>query len=611
MTRLTSLALLATLAAPAWAQAPAEEPAAAARGALDAIEAEAAGLKRGANAAGNALLQRCHQVRLALWGAAGKADRAWAAQLKRCEALDRRIQAACTGQPVAAGAADAPTQEAAAKLDQVEAALAGLKPRDGAAASALVKTIDEAKALLMSAQVPARASDAWIDGLARSRDLDARVRARHAEAAAAGPADAGPPRAGERPPAAPTALSASDGWALRKDFYPAWDDAVAQLERTETADLGLARFSSRFRGDVRRMLAAIEAVREQAHPDVAWCRRRLAAFNERLEARIAEGVGLQQQRRADAKAAVEEVNARLAALQAFFDPRAFRCDLEPPFTLPRIEAWAAEQKKWREVARTGQAEMEGIRARHPHLAKEPAVEEMQRRFAGWLPGALNDALARATGWGADGARVKGGRLRELLERAEADAAGGIPDEHLSDDAWVTGILDRVRLGIVAAQGLRAVARTVLGKDEPGLGAQADRLRAFLADVEVRGAKVLQQTRLPRPASTDERLLKLARECLAGTEFGAGERLVLLSTPTRQEAKRSDSWTEGDYVYIRTWTEVWEELQVAAAEKVGEHHRIVTYTLKYVHRSAGMKPEGRWYCHDRFEGPRILPENIGK
>lgn len=595
--------------APARAQA---DPVAQARAALDAIDVEAGRLKRGENQPANALLQRTHQVRTALYNAVGAANAAWAVELKRCEALDRRIQEAATGQPVAAPAPDEPTRRATALLDEVERGLAALNPGEGAAATALLTKVEEAKQAAVGAQV--RRNDAWVDVFPRAFDLERRVRARYAEQPGAAAAPQGPPAPGQRPPAAPRPLSATDGWALRKDFYPVWDDVTDQLGRMDPADMGLSRFAERFRDGVRRMLAAITAVQEQRHPDVQWCRQRLAAWNELLEAKIREGIAIQQQRARDAAAAVLDVNARLAQLREVFDPATLSCRLEPPYSTERVAAWIADRKRLRQVAATGQAEMEEIRARYPDYAKDPAVDDMHRRFQRWLPNQLAQALTDATGWVDGGARRAGpGRLGELVAAGEGQLTVDLSEANLGDDAWVAGVLLALRDGAQAADALRQIARDDLGKDDPALAQKATRLRAFAAQVEERGLKALAGARMPAAASTDARLIALARECLTNPEYGAGpyERLVVTSTPTRQTAKRSDSWVEGNYLYTRTWTEEWEELQVVLAEKVGEHHRLVTYVLKYVHRSAGMKPEGRWYCHQRWEGQRILPENIAK
>ncbi len=393
-----------------------------------------------------------------------------------------------------------------------------------------------------------------------------------------------------------------------------WDDVTAQLPRMDAADMGLSRFAERFRDGVRRMLAAINAVQEQRHPDVLWCRQRLSAFNQLLEARIKEGIAIQQQLAHDAASAEADVNARLAQLREAFDPATLSCRLAPPFSADRVAAWIADQRRLRQVAAAGQAEMEQVRARYPQYAKDPAVDEMHRRFQRWLPDQLAHALTEATGWVDGSARRTGpGALGERIALGESNLRAEPSEEDLASDTWVAQVLQQAREGAEAALAMHQIARDLLGRDEPAFAQQAARLRAFVERTEARAQRAVASARLPAAASTDARLTALARECLSNPEYGAGtiKRLVLTSTPSRETAKRSDSWVEGDYLYVRTWTEEWEEFQVVTAEELGEHHRLVTYTLKYVHRSSGMKPEGRWYCHARREGQRILPENIGR
>ena len=595
----------------AQAQPAAGQAVAQARAALDSIEAEVARLKQGDVAPGNALLNRLVEVRRALYAASGLADEAWGEALKRLERLDRRIREVCTGKPSPAPEPDETTRQALAIIEEVEAGLRQLNPGEGSRANGLVARAGEAKRLLGASKT--LTCDAWIDACVQATGLEPRIRARYAEKPAAS-APQGPPTPGERPPAAPRPLSASDGWALRQGFYPVWDDATAALPRTETADLGLSRFAERFRDDVRRMLDAIKAVGEQAHPDVQWCRQRLAAFNELLERRIGEGIDLQQARQRDRMAAVEDVNRRLAELQAFFDPKTFSCGLEAPYTVERVAAWAADVRKWQQVARAGQAEVREIETRYPALAKDPAVLDVARRFERWLPGQVGQAITNVTGWAPDGARrTPAGKLPELVARAEATTKVNLGDDLLADDAWVAQCLTELREGAEAALALQRFGKDVFGKDEPALAQTAARLKAFAQGVEARGQKVLAGTRMPRAATSDAALERLVRDCLANPDYGVGkfERLVISSAPRRETAVRRDSWVDGNYLYVRTWTEEWDEMQVALAEHVGEHLRVVYYTLKFVHRSAGMKPEGRWYLHQRLESARILPENVGK
>ena len=66
-----------------------------------------------------------------------------------------------------------------------------------------------------------------------------------------------------------------------------------------------------------------------------------------------------------------------------------------------------------------------------------------------------------------------------------------------------------------------------------------------------------------------------------------------------------------WIVIRTWTEDFEQFQACQAEEVDGALRLVYYSCKYVHSSAGQNIEGRWFIRDRIVSNRILPENVDK
>jgi len=51
--------------------------------------------------------------------------------------------------------------------------------------------------------------------------------------------------------------------------------------------------------------------------------------------------------------------------------------------------------------------------------------------------------------------------------------------------------------------------------------------------------------------------------------------------------------------------------VAPAEPLGGEFYVFYNTLRFYHRGAPTTPTGRWILGDRFQGVRILEENIGK
>jgi hypothetical protein len=115
--------------------------------------------------------------------------------------------------------------------------------------------------------------------------------------------------------------------------------------------------------------------------------------------------------------------------------------------------------------------------------------------------------------------------------------------------------------------------------------------------------------------TDEKLIAIAKEVLANPNYkdiNPALRLVINSQRvTRHEKKEAEirPGTVSTTATIYEWQ--WDEFQVATAEKVGDETYVFYNTIKYFYKGAPTTPLDRWLLSGRFQGQKILAENIDK
>lgn len=143
-------------------------------------------------------------------------------------------------------------------------------------------------------------------------------------------------------------------------------------------------------------------------------------------------------------------------------------------------------------------------------------------------------------------------------------------------------------------------------------------QTFEANLE----KASKLVRLPKPASTDRSLLKIAKETLSNPNYDIGEvkRLVINSQKNHYEKETSedkydslDVSLSGDITLTGTRTTYfysWDQFQVATAEKGEDGKHFIYYTtLKLFSKGAPSTPLNRWIVAGRIQGSQIPEANI--
>lgn len=153
-------------------------------------------------------------------------------------------------------------------------------------------------------------------------------------------------------------------------------------------------------------------------------------------------------------------------------------------------------------------------------------------------------------------------------------------------------------------------------------ALATKVQATIDNYESNYQKARKMVRMPKAATNDSKLMKIAKETLAGYDYvGNIERMVINS----DKVKRSEETSEMDFddadVSLSgtitlsgtktTYFYEWEQFQVATAEPVGDKYFIFYNTLKYFTSGASRTPLNQWIVSGRLQDIEIPKENIDK
>ena len=557
----------------------------------------------------------------------------WIKQAQRAEALDKQVRAtlgqaapptaspkatpAAGGPAQGSGEPDAVTKKAKAILDEVEASLKSLKPGQVKQANALISKINGARTTLSKTRL--RSTQMWIDSNRRATELDKRVRSQASsknqggglkpdEQARLDAAPKIPPMPADQPPMGPKDRlffqRHFNGLARTYVSIAASDPRVFADRRVEPT-----------RNRLKMLEGKVKSLTDQDHPRTKWVKQVLPVAMKLLEERAVQGTKLEAERLTQRKAEIAAADEQLKQIEAFFDPKSFNCELKPPYGKQRVKEWIDRLKGYQAMAPRGQAMLTKFLADNPEWETLARVKKLKHLFGKGLAYQIKRGITRTTDWHeVSGGKGRGPMLQayawgqDLLKRT---AEKGLQEKWLKDDAWVKRSLETIDSSIEAGEGLLLFKKEWQGGDDPQITATLAQLRALRGKLDAAAKRVLAQTRMPKAASSDAGLLAQAQKTLKAKGYGPFKRLVISSALTSKTERKSDARREGDYLRIWKWTEKWDQYQIAAAEQVDGHYRIVYYTLKFIHVGPPWKTTQAWYVSGRADWQRILEENIDK
>ncbi|MEZ5739812.1 MAG: hypothetical protein R3E68_10375 [Burkholderiaceae bacterium] len=512
-------------------------------------------------------------------------------------------------------AADREISAAAYDLDRIAKELPGLTPSRRANITRLGRSLKAAEQRLMNS--PNQAHPSWIAQKQRVDDFKARLSALQNPAPAPAPAaaPAAAPKAGATTTARDTSAPAPAPAAAATPSPPAGLPAVYQrklrnlttdYERTLAALDALdpkqlhgrnARIS--WQTTMKRLQSNLKPMEPVANdPDVAAMLTVVPELVERYAATEAKAL-------ADYEALGDVVGQVVALRQRYSSDRLPK-PLDPPYDAERAEAWVNHLRSFAAMAIKDETWLKEVRSR----TNEHDLET-RNALNGTIGGTAQQALTQAI----ERTREKIYEpIRALPNSQLANVAGFDPsDKHLlRNNLLGEGQYEKLQATLREARAALAqgeVINKALGKPQPPEAATAKvRLDDYEARIDKLYTSMLAEIRMPKPRSTDPKLLAVAAEALSQEKYGyKWERMVINSDFTSR--KESRAWWSGGVATIADYD--WDEFQVATAEKVGDKTFIFYNKLHFYRSGSSKTPLNRWIINQRFQSSQILPENIGE
>lgn len=323
--------------------------------------------------------------------------------------------------------------------------------------------------------------------------------------------------------------------------------------------------------------------------------------------------------------AAPAIEKRMAVITKHYDRRNFPADIDAPFHEGQVRAWAQQMRQMRSVDLPKDiAYLQGV-ADNVALKQNAVSSQLSNltvsvgrqlqeiewkvreriasrveegmRNADWIletnPMDRNHVLNRILGKG---------RFDENMQRLR-DYENAVAMAGVYDDA----------MGSPCVMGPAMVDPNAPPPPQPDRKAQAAKIQMAIAHLKQCAESALHAVRMPKAASTDAELLKIAAETLQKEKYEiAGWERLVINTPKTHKEKR-EAWFQPGTVTstLSFYTYSWDQFQVTTAEKHGDEIWLYANTLKRYESGDTTTPVGEWILSRRFELTRILPENLDK
>lgn len=375
-----------------------------------------------------------------------------------------------------------------------------------------------------------------------------------------------------------------------KNNLASWTEEFASLSERELQN---AAEQDRWIRNVNSLNGLFEGIQNKRHPEVHAALVSFKAFVDRVNAAIIaarKGLADSSAKYADAGKRVEEM------LEIYGDSSALRL----PAAREEIEAWCARALAQRDYLPKAQALLADIVANAPDGKK---YEVNERYYRVEMPGRVQGRIALAR-------QQFDFRLQKMKEAVDwADATDPANESHVSNrltpDA-VAESLEEMKALAREAELLKAFAARLAPETLSTLEGLAGELSRAMADFARKGEAAVASVRMPEDLG-DSGLADIAGRIIPERGFGPVERLVINYGLHRKDS--TATVVEGEWLV--TYKTAWEEFQAVSAEAAeGGYALFYNDFTKNVQGTPGTEL-GRWMLSGRFQGQRILKENIGE
>ncbi|MDP6709174.1 MAG: hypothetical protein QF893_22770 [Alphaproteobacteria bacterium] len=654
----------------AQATAPADNAIKAAIADIARFEKQAATMRPGASGA-KRTLKLLGLTEQRLNGSANKSHPSWVETNQRLQTLKQRLTDLAAGKrpgaapaaasqpapvkpaaPVGGAPSDPKLAQAMSEIRRIGAAVDQMAPGDKAKGRQHIGELNKVAASLKA--YPDQKSPDWIKAAKAYNALNQKIAAKANAAAPAGtkPAQSG---GGGAAPADPNVERAGreldmidrqvknlrpgdrrGGMRFHKDLgriakvlngaqdkaHPVWKDTVATFRRINdhivttlmqgiNADLaktakrhdGLSELellmktkSDAARAELKYLWDAAAALGAPKHAEVQKFIAASRAADEKLVARINAAIE-EHKKLGDVKARVDAIEARGKSLRV---PQPLR----EPFTAEQIRGYAETLQKVEKASAEDVAYLKLIKGRTPLIASQRLS-----RLTYWIgekPGKAKESAAR-TVQAVDAWSVNAIQQAEFLATTDVNDRDHVANRLLGAEQR-DKTLKQLREGVTRIETAAVLDQAMGRQGGPDRAAQKAKLEQAIAAYDGMYKKALAESRMPKPAMTDEKYIEIAKKTLANPKYKSitpAERLVINSKVRRKE-KTEGSASSGT---ITVYHYVWDQYQVATAEKAGDKYFIWYTTLKYFYKGGSTTPTEVWIISGRHQQNEILKENI--
>lgn len=311
------------------------------------------------------------------------------------------------------------------------------------------------------------------------------------------------------------------------------------------------------------------------------------------------------------EAGLPEVLAKLEVMRAKYDRKKLPVQPELPLTEDEVRLWVNQIANWRNNELPADlAFVQGLKGNS--AANQQTVSSVLNMVAHTWPRYLNEMESGMR----DKCYADAFRVDEycdwILEIDPTDR-NQVQNRILGEGNF-DGNLNQLRKhqnGVKIAALWDSLMKVEGGPDRAAQAAKVDKAIAYLQQLAV---DCLDQVRMPKAASTDEGLLKIAGETLKASDYKieGWERMVINMDKERREKRqayiRGESANSASVEYYHY---IWDQFQVTTAEREGDKVWLYATTMCNYSSGGSTTPLNRWFVSARIQLTPILPENIGK
>jgi len=360
----------------------------------------------------------------------------------------------------------------------------------------------------------------------------------------------------------------------------------------------------------------------QGDPDVVAAGQKLAEYQNM--------VAFGKQEAAKALAEVGDVQARLKKANEYIRSLKMPQTPQQPYKPGQISEWLTELAKTRQAAEAALPVLNLFKTK-AYLPNNRFTPEQGAaydysdvvRFENTLVGLTRSIDEELRLYGANVPNL----ARHVRENLDYYASLDPTDrdqqaKHFLQEGRADEIRQRLAQDSVTAKEIADYGRLVNAASKDEYASLVSSVRAATDQYEAGYQTARSLIRMPDAASTDAKLLKIARETMANYDYiGKAERVVINADKVHRTKETStekfddlDVSIDGTITLTGTKTTYfyeWDQFQVATAEAFNGKHYIFYTTLKYFTSGSTTTPLNKWVVGNRIQGAEIPRENISK